>query len=200
MTEPPGPPVAAEDLPELDLRKLLRNTIIAILIIMCLVGGLLYFFKEPLKEVSHGFVDALGGFGVALGFFLPDAFTIPLPNDAFTLFGVLGGLGFWECVLWGSVGSLVGGSVGFLIGRGLRRTRFLKRLMATKGREMNDLVRRYGPIAVAVAALTPLPYSLSCWAAGALDMRYGIFILVSLLRPFRVALYLWLLQEGILSI
>ena len=41
-----------------------------------------------------------------------DAFTLPLPNDAFTFFGRAAGMPFWECVFWGSLGSLVGESDG----------------------------------------------------------------------------------------
>jgi uncharacterized membrane protein YdjX (TVP38/TMEM64 family) len=52
---------------------------------------------------------------------------------------------------------------------------------------------------VAVAAITPLPYSIFCWAAGAGKLPFRRFLLVSLLRIVRVAGYLYLIQLGLLG-
>ena len=65
---------------------------------------------------------------------------------------------------------------------------------------MDELVRRYGAYALALTALTPLPYSLGCWACGALKMRFSLFLWVSLLRIPRVAGYLALIYFGLLTV
>ena len=54
---------------------------------------------------------------------------------------------------------------------------------------------RYGVVALGVAALTPLPYSIICWACGATGMRLSIFLTVSLLRIPRVFAYLWFIEK-----
>ena len=59
---------------------------------------------------------------------------------------------------------------------------------------------RYGMTAVAVAAITPLPYSIFCWAAGAGRLDFRAFFLVSQLRILRVAGYLYLIQLGLFSV
>lgn len=59
---------------------------------------------------------------------------------------------------------------------------------------------RYGMKAVAVAALTPLPYSIFCWAAGAGRLSFKLFLLVSTLRFVRVVGYLYLIQLGLFSV
>jgi len=171
---------------------------VATVVIVVVVVAALVLFKDELAAISKAFVDALGGFGIALGFALPDGLTLPLPNDAFTFFGYRGGIPFWECVGWGTAGSLVGGSIGFLIGRSLQRTRTYRRIMATRGREVNEMAARYGGWTLFIAALTPIPYSLACWAVGAGGMRYRTFLLISTSRVIKVAFYLWLLAEGIL--
>jgi membrane protein YqaA with SNARE-associated domain len=52
---------------------------------------------------------------------------------------------------------------------------------------------------VAVAAITPLPYSIFCWAAGAGRLDFTRFMAVSVpLRIIRVAGYLYLIQLGLL--
>ena len=62
------------------------------------------------------------------------------------------------------------------------------------------LVERYGVIALAATALTPLPFSLGCWAAGALKMPFSTFFAVALLRIPRVAGYLALIYFGLISV
>jgi membrane protein YqaA with SNARE-associated domain len=189
----PAPP------PELDIRRIVRLTLISVLLLMVALGIVAYAFAEPLKALSVDFVDTLRGPGVALGFLLPDGFTIPLPNDAFTVLGLAGGMGFWEVVAWGFLGSIAGGCIGFTIGRLLQRTRWFSAVMVTRGAEVQGLVDRYGAIALAIAALTPIPYSLACWACGAGGMAFWRFLLVSQLRIFRVAGYLYLIDAGILQ-
>ncbi len=189
---------ASTDEEVFDVSRIIRRMFIATLVIVGIVLGAMILFREELTSVSRLFVDTLGGFGISLGFILPDAFTVPLPNDAFTFFGYMGGIPFWECVLWGSAGSLVGGSIGFLIGRQLQKTRWYAKVMATRGREVAQMVERYATVTLLVAAITPIPYSLACWAVGAAGMRYPWFLFLSLSRIFKVALYLWLIAEGIL--
>jgi membrane protein YqaA with SNARE-associated domain len=167
---------------------------------MAILGVIAFAFREPLEKLSKIFVRELGGPGVALGFYIPDAFTIPIPNDAFSAFGYFGGMGFWEVVAWASLGSILGGCTGFAIGRGLAHTPRMQRFMSRRGAEVHGLVRAYGVWALLLAAVTPLPYSVACWAAGALDMRFRRFLLVNVLgRPVRVAGFLYLMKLGVLS-
>lgn len=194
-------PPEASPVPEINLRRIIRNTIFGVVILMAGLGLVVYLFREPLEAFSKDFVDTLGGFGVALGFFVPDGFTVPLPNDAFTSFGRLAGLPYWEVVMWGTIGSLAGGCTGFGIGRLLSRTDWFEAFMARKGNEVRLLTDKYGSVALAVAALTPIPYSIACWASGAAGMTFVRFILISApLRFIRVAVYLFLIEQGVLNV
>ncbi len=192
-----GPPPPANPV---DVRKLVLQVFGAAFIFFGSLGILAWWFKEPLQAWSLAFVEAVGGPGVLVGYYIPDAFTVPIPNDAFAFFGLLGDIDYWEVVAWGSTGSLLGGSTGFAIGRKLSHTRWFHRYMDRHGREAYDLFRRYGVAALVVAALTPFPYSICCWVSGAMGMRLGIFLLVSMLRIPRVAFYLWLIQIGIFTV
>ena len=179
--------------------RLALSSIAAIIVVAGAAAAVGYWLREPLLEAGHVFVDNLGGPGVAVGYLLPDAFTIPLPNDAVGMFGLAGGLSFWEVVAWGTAGSLAGGSIGWLVGRRLRRVGFVSRFLTRRGAKMEALIRRHGAQGVAIAAVTPLPYSLSAWAAGAVHMPFRTFFAVSLLRVFRVAGYLYLVKLGWLA-
>jgi membrane protein YqaA with SNARE-associated domain len=54
-------------------------------------------------------------------------------------------------------------------------------------------MNQYGLWALAIGALTPLPYSMMCWACGIVRVRFIPFFLISLLRIPRVALYIILI-------
>ncbi len=201
MHDPVTAPEAGEDDgPQLDIKLLLKAMVVIVVLVMLVIGGILFVFREPLQEFAEVFVRELEGVGVAAGFFIPDAFTIPLPNDAFTVLGLMGGMNFWTVVMWGSIGSISGGSVGWLIGRRLSKTSWFQRIMASKGAEMTALVDKYGTVALLTAALTPLPYSIACWATGAGGMAFQKFLVISSVRVVRVALYLWLIQQGVLAV
>lgn len=192
--------------PEVDERELLAPgrvigmTVLFIVGLVAIAAGLGAFFRDPLQELSEAFVGLLGGPGIAIGYLIPDAFTVPIPNDAFGWFGLEGGMPFWEVVAWGTTGSVAGGSVGYLIGRRLRSTKWVAQFMAGRGRALERLIIRYGMWVVAVAALTPLPYSLSAWAAGAVHMRFSTFFAVSLTRVLRVSGALYLIRLGLLTV
>ncbi len=184
----------------IDARSLGLKVIAVGFAFTAIIVGIGAVFWEPLHALSRDFVSTLGGPGIFIGFFVPDGFSVPMPVDAFTTFGLLGGMGFWEVVAWASSGSLLGGCIGYHVGGWLRRFKWFKRFYGKRADEMDQLVARYGVLALAVTALTPLPYSLGCWACGALRMRFSLFMLVSLLRIPRVAGYLALIYFGLLTV
>jgi len=188
--------------PPLNVRKLLLTAVFGMMGFTAVVLLLGWLFRDPLLEVGRWFVDHFGGVGIAIGYFFPDALTVPIPNDAFTAFGLWGGMDFWVVVAWGSLGSLAGGSTGWLIGRYLiaRSTRLQEFMARRGGDEMRGQIRRGGRWFLALAAITPVPYSITCWAAGATELPYWQFFLVSLLRIPRVAVFLWLIEQGFVSV
>lgn len=196
-SEPPDAPPG----PVLDARKLLLQLVVGL-------GGLLlatvvaaYFFRPQLLAVGRWFVDSFGGPGIAVGYFVPDAFTVPLPNDAFTTFGRLGGIPFWEVVAWGTLGSWLGGSAGYWMARwAFARSQRLRTFVEARSGDLMPKIHRGGVVVLAAAALTPLPYSIACWAAGAVRMPFAHFLAVSSLRVIRVAGYLWLIEAGFVSV
>jgi membrane protein YqaA with SNARE-associated domain len=207
MTTAPSPALttptestAARPEVTIDVRRLVIQTVVGIFGFMVGLIALGMAFHEPLVRLGRTFVEVLGGLGVALGMGLPDALTLPIPGDAFSTVALLGGMPFWEVVLWASLGSIVGGMGGYGIGKQLGHMRWFERFMARRGNEVNELVGRYGTLALAAAALTPLPYSLACWASGALAMPFSRFFAVSLLRIVRVIVYVWLIQLGFLTV
>lgn len=188
--------------PPIDMRGVLITAVLVMMGFTAVAVLLGWLFQEPLLAVGQWFVARFGGVGIAVGFFFPDAFTMPVPNDAFTAFGLWGGMPFGRVVAWGSLGSLLGGSTGWLIGRYLlsRSARLRAYIKRKGGDEMTAHLRRGGRWFLAVAAVSPVPYSVTCWAAGATKMPYLEFLAISLLRVPRVAAFLWLIQQGFVTV
>ncbi len=183
-----------------ELRRLLWQMAAGIVVVFALLVGLGLAFRAPLLDASRRFVEATGGWAVAVGYFLPDALLMPLPQEAVTTFALLGGVPFWEIVAWGCLGTLLAGPVAYVLGSQLARLPKIAALLARRGAKAHAMIMRYGPIGLAIGALTPLPYALTCYAAGALGMRWRTFLLVSLLRIPRVIFFLWLVELGALAI
>ena len=185
---------------ELNLGRILRTTIVGIALLIGAMIVVTYAFRSEILALGKDFVDVLGPIGVALGWFLPDAFTLPIPADAINMLAMTGGMDFWTIVVFSGGGSVIGGCIGFRIGRYVANRGWFKRFMKKRGGEVDRLMRRYGPLALVIAVLTPVPYSIACWGSGALNMRFKTFFLISLLRIPRVALYLLLIDQGVLQV
>jgi membrane protein YqaA with SNARE-associated domain len=140
--------------------------------------------RDWLEALTQWLAAEIGFFGLALLVFLGDATLLPFPPDAALVviahseFAANGPL---FTLLLGVISAL-SGSVAWLIGMHLHRVPLLRRWIARMRAEQGDLMDRYGWIAVAIGALTPIPFSGMCALAGALRMRWTPFALTCLLR------------------
>lgn len=184
----------------LSARDLLLQLIGALVLVMVMGVGVVWVFGDALESFGAGFVRVLGPWGILLAYAVPDMTGIPVPPDTFVLVALSGGMALWEVIVYGSVGSIVGGSLGYFATRLARSVPWIADRMERRAAEMERLVMRYGVGALAAGALTPLPYSLVAWACGLLGMPFRTFLLVSLLRIVRVVLYalpvIWALEQG----
>lgn len=189
------------ELPEpIEPRRLLIQTAIGIVVLMGLTFLAGRYFDAELRAIGFGFVDQFGGPGVAVCCAGPDAFPMPPPHELCMMFARLGGMPFWEVVAWATAGSLSGGTLGYIIGRQLSHAAWFRQMIEGRGRLAWQAIERHGPLALAMGALSPIPYSICCWASGAMQMRPLVFFLVSLLRIPRLAFYLWLIQLGLVDL
>ncbi len=200
MDRPAGQQQPATEAPELDARRLLWSSALAVIGLFAVVAMLGAWFREPLTSAGGWFVQTLGGPGIAIGFLIPDAFTVPIPNDAFLALGRAGQMPTGPLLAWAMLGSVCGGCLGWSIGRGLRRHGGVDRFLSGRGRALDRALRRHGLWVVAVAAVTPLPYSMSAWAAGSTGMPLRHFVAVSMLRIIRIGGALALVDLGLMTV
>jgi len=137
--------------------------------------------------------------GTTALFFLAmaEASFFPVPPDALLIALTMGAHKKWlRFAIVCSVGSIVGGMLGYLIGYaafeviGQRIIDFVASLSGTDPVKMLEIARYWfnekqiwglqvGPWAVGIAGFTPIPYKVFTIAAGFFEMSFPIFVLAS---------------------
>lgn len=191
MNEPSPPP--------LEVGQLLARMTAGVVVLMAALGLTGWLWGEQIKAGGTWFVETLGLPGLFACFYVPDAIPIPGAHEVCTGLSLIGGVNFWAITGVAGLGSVSGGITGYFLGRLLAHTERLQSFLSGRGAKASLLVKRHGATAVALGAVSPIPYSVTAWAAGSLRMPLLPFILVSLLRFPRIAFYLWLIQLGVAS-
>jgi membrane protein YqaA with SNARE-associated domain len=142
---------------DLDYRSILWKSFQVLLALVLLSAAVGFTFRESILELGHGFVERWGGPGILLGFFLPDAFAVPIPHDLFLLLGVAGDMPRLEIVAWATTGSLLGGTTAWCLAQVVRAFPPLARRLEARSAAAQALIERHGVKALAIGALTPLP-------------------------------------------
>lgn len=189
-------PPTGPDPASLDPRALAARLAVGVVGLVVVFGGLSLILREPLTEFADVWVSHTGLAGIFFAVAAFDCVPTPVPPDLFTGFAMMGGVRFWSIVATASLGSVTGGSVAWAIGRRFRQAAWFRRRVSGPWREPYGLVQRMGTIALVLGAVSPLPFSVTCYAAGALSMPYGRFLAVAALRAPRMAVYLGLMQLG----
>lgn len=182
-----------------DVRAILRNALLAMAGLALLAGVLGLAFKEPIERLSCSFVETFGAWGVAAGFFVPDATALPVWHDLFLFLGQRGGLSDVEVIVAASVGSVLGGCTAYALAATARRVPWVAARLGggAKREEARLLVERYGVYVFLAEALTPIPYALVAWGCGLFGMRVPLFLALSIvIRTFRVVVYFYGIQGG----
>jgi membrane protein YqaA with SNARE-associated domain len=192
--EEPGPD------PPLSPARLVLSTLVAFAVILAAAAALGYWFRAPLLAAGLWFVGTLGGPGIAVSFFLADAFALPIPNDAILGLGRAGHMPSVPLVAWAFAGGMTGGCTAWLLGRRLGRTAAFVRFVAGRGAGLHRSLRRHGVAVVVIAALTPLPDSVAAWAAGSTGLPFAPFLAASTLRIVRISASLLLIDWGLMSV
>ena len=178
------------------LRAIIIQTIVVSVLIVIAVVIAAMFFKEPLTELANWLVNTFGIWGVLAGIAASDIFTFPIPPDTFIFIAATSDYAALPMLTAICVTSIICGSVAYFVGPQIQRIGFVNRRIE-KFRERGEaLFGKWGVWAVAIGALSPLPYSITCWMAGIYKMPYGRFFLATLFRAPRMVAYYYLFVLG----
>lgn len=168
------------------IQKNLIKALIGLIFFVILMGALGVWFEPQLVLITTWIVERVGFVGMAMLLWVTDSLVTPFPPDILLIIIANSPLAdkwlFYVSIL-GAV-SVGAGMTGYGIGRWLGHFLWVQKLFSQLSQEHQDFIQKYGFWAVVIGAITPLPYSLTCWTAGALGLRWTTVLMASVL--FRV--------------
>ncbi|MDF3819428.1 VTT domain-containing protein [Leptospira sp. 96542] len=181
----------------INLKKLLFQTILSIIIVILFVFSLAFFFRAELLGFSEHFVRLFGFWGLFWGMVLSDSLPAFVPPDAFLVLAVSGEMDPFFTIFSMSLGSILGGTIAYMIGIYLiPRFHLGRQIVLHYEDKLLPYLRRFGFGAVVLSALTPIPYSWMAYTVGTFKMRYRLFFLGSLFRIVRIGVYYYAMYIG----
>jgi membrane protein YqaA with SNARE-associated domain len=145
-------------------------------------------FRDELSRFGAWFVARFGVAGMAAGAFLADSCHFPIPPQFYLLTGIAGGHQLSLVVAAVLLGSELGGLSAFLLARGVGRSPFIARRLATSRTLITGLIERQGYLGLAAATLLPISFSLLCMASGAMRLPYRAYGVLAVMRVPRILL------------
>jgi len=166
------------------VRRNIRNAILALVALVAVLGVSGALWEAQLVVAANFIYRHIGLPGLLLIIFLADSIIMPFPPDVVLVILAKTWVHEHWLVVMPLVGllSVVAGNVAWLLGTKVGQTARVTRWFGRFRRMHEALVRRYGPWAVALAALTPVPFSVTSWTVGILHLPWRDFGWVTLLR------------------
>lgn len=192
MTEP----TKTDELP--DLKKLWIQTALSLGGVVILFGIAWVLFRGQIEAVGTWLGLNAGLGGVAATVFLMDFLVVPASADLFfpLSLGQVWGDPFLLLPVM-SLASMAGGMAAFLGGHSLRMWNILHRFTRRFQEKGEALFEKYGFWAVVLGALTPIPFSMTCWMAGHWKLPVPQFLLALVFRIPRMYLFYYAVLGGI---
>ena len=181
--------------PHAELVRLIRKNLLAALGSLIVLGGiaalLMIRFRPQLDMVTEAVFAQVGIGGLVALLFFTDAFVSPFPPDSVLILIAASPYHDSWMTLIPSIGlvSSAAGAVGYTCGSYLSHKSWAVTSVGSFRRKSERMIHRYGSWGVAIGALTPLPFSITCWGAGLLHVPFRKIWFSLLLRIPRYFVY-----------
>lgn len=177
-------------------RKLVVQTVLGFALLFGVVWLAATFFRDDLQAWGKEFVDRFGVLGMFFGTLVAECFHFPIPPQFYMLTAITTGTPIVPAMTAICVASLIGGNFSFWLGRMLGHLGFFKRLFDRARPTMDPLFERWGVWAIAVASITPIPFSTLCVVSGMYRIPWRLFALLVTLRVPRLIVFYLLIKAG----
>lgn len=178
-------------------KKLLFRTIIALLFVLLLFLGYEHFFAGNGKndQIAKVLYQKMGTIGVFIFVYIVDTFIVPMTVDV--IYPLVTSWSIWKIMLVLGTASFLGGVSGYWIGRLLSHVKAINNFISKIVGTHKDFIEVHGAWAIVLGALSPLPYSTICWAAGIAKVDNHKILLACLTRYLRMVIYYYILIGGL---
>lgn len=177
-------------------RGALLRTLGGVLVLFLLVLSLASYFRADLQAFAASFVLRFGLPGFFAGTFVADALSVPVPPQFYFFTAVAAGGPQLPYVVTVILASLAAGPVAYHLARRVAAYPLLADRLHDSRRQLEALFQRYGHWAILVGSLSPLPFSLCCYAAGIYRMPPRLFLGFLLLRVPRLLFLYFIIRAG----
>ncbi len=176
--------------------RLVGQTVATIAGVLGGVSLAAFFFRAQIRDLAVVWVAHTGYPGMFVGAFLSDAVMFPVPPQFFLLTAVAAGGPQLPAVAAVCLGSVVAANVVYPLSGRISQMPFLAKRIAASRPAIDPLFARYGYWAIAIGAVSPIPFSWLCYFAGIYRMPYSYYALFVLLRVPRLLFFYALIRLG----
>lgn len=176
-----------------DLSNIIIRSIISILIFVMIIYLAKKYIAPEFEAAGIWFFQQFGLFGLFFITYLVDTFIVPASPDVFLALLIADGRHQYIGLALICIASILGGMSGYWIGHQIKNWRFLQFFTEKYQEKGMALFQKYGIGAVILGALTPVPFSVTCWLAGLFKMNYLKFVTATFFRIPRLILYYYLI-------
>lgn len=171
------------------LGKSLKKSAIPIILIV----GLLFFVNEYVFTIDDGLellTNSFSRIGVLITFFISETLLGLIPPEIFIGWSKKTANPIFNVSVLATL-SYLGGVISYFIGKASTKIPSMKNYLEVKMAKNLKNIRKWGGFLILVGALLPLPFSISCMAAGIIQYPLKNVVLFGLFRFVRFALYSW---------
>lgn len=158
-----------------------------------------YSLLQRYTEVDK-FIDYLGNWPVMvyLVFITSEVVFGIIPPELFMIWSLNNGLfdSYVLDVALLSAISYLAGILGYQIGKYMLGFSWTASFMNRYVHRYKNLLNRYGGFLIFVGAVTPVPFSAICMLMGGTQYPFNRFLLISLARFLRYAIYAWVIWQA----
>lgn len=171
--------------------RFIGSSALKLVIGLAVVGAILYLFNTyvyDIADLTDYFTHHFGYPTVLLSLYLSETLIGILSPEIYIIW-VSDFAHPWLWVLFLATISYLAGLSAYFIGTRLYLLPKVHDWVDNKFNSQFKLIRKYGGLLVALAALTPLPYPPMCMVSGMIKFPFKLFALITALRFVRFALY-----------
>lgn len=177
-------------------RFLLRNLLKGVLWVIVIIA-IFILAEDYIQANFEGHIQAVRREPVALFsiFFTSEVFFGLVPPEIFMLVWILDRVPLHQYVINLSILTVISylsGLIGYFIGTNFSRLPFLRGIYERYLLNYGNQFKLYSGFLVFVAAVTPVPFSATCMLAGYVKYSFRWFLVITIFRIIRFALYGWM--------